>query len=585
MKPPASRRAPLMIQRWKHLLAHWSGRWNDLYDGQRRALRLVALTAATAVAASLAYIATRPAIADWRHRHALDQADGFERQEDYRNALLALHRATQIKPSDIETWRRAASLLDALGHSDALVARENLVALDPADANARVALVAAALRLDAPDVARRALRELERAPAQREQFLRLQAELARDAADLSQYETHLAALHALLPHDAEVRYNLALLKLRATEPAQQALGREEMRDLLGEPSVRVRAALDLLREAADRRDSALAGATVHLVVERLAPVAARGRASVDPWPALRSGLQLAAARDGADAARVARWFASVRLADEALAWLDSLPASIARTAAVRDATAELCARTSRLDRLQDLLEAGAWDTLLRRPVSLALEARRQHERQQRARSVALWQDAVVAASNSPVTLRALARLASLWQNPEATEAALRAALRVRPKSIWAYRELRTLYFNRADTPRLLQVCEAWANAHPASPVALSAWIRTAAAVGQITQPMDSRTANLLAEPESGFHAVLARAVVLAHTRQTEAALRLLEPLPPAQRSNPEVLFLLTWIHRERRDLAAAARLAVQIPAHSLLKEEQEMLKALPIRAE
>ena len=56
-----------------------------------------------------------PTRREWKARQALVQSNKFLEEKDYRNAVLALRRATQATPDDSQVWRETADLLSRLG--------------------------------------------------------------------------------------------------------------------------------------------------------------------------------------------------------------------------------------------------------------------------------------------------------------------------------------------------------------------------------------------------------------------------------------------------------------------------------------
>lgn len=559
---------------WKNTLDRWLRRWEGLSYGQQRMFQTLALLAILAACAPPVYFAARPLLNRWRHRHALAQAAQFEQQGDYRNLVLALHRAVQILPADVATWRWVARTLDALGNSEALVAHENIVALAPNDAQARAALAAAALRLGSPDTARAALQTLERDPVQRESYLRLGAELARADEDLPRYATLLEALAQLRPDDAEVRFNLGVVQLAESSPAAPRSGHHTLLGLLENRSIRVRATLELLRHAARRRDGELAGATMHTVLRRPASPSS-APAPGDPWPAFVLELQRSAVDGGeADIARVAQWLGTIRRAPEALAWLDRLPGEARTSPAVREITAELAARTGDLPRVETLLTSGAWGSVQAESIRAAVAARSAQLAQHAGAALTRWQEAVRYADQSPASLRALSRLARLWQDDGAAEIAAKTMLRLRPQSPWANRELRDIYFTRGDTAKLLAHYSVWRTVEPNRPAIVFGWVRAAAGLNQVDEAMDHLTATLTAAPEHSSLIDLARILVRWRLAPTEAR-ELFQAARARAAGLPQTTLVAALVLQDR----VAADLLARSP-QDLLPEEKVFLKAL-----
>ncbi len=568
-----------MPSSWKDSLDRWLRRWEGLSYGQQRMFQTLALLVLLAVCAPPAYYLARPLLNRWRHHHALAQAAQFEQQGDYRNLVLSLHRAVQIMPADIATWRWVARTLDALGNSEALVAHENIVALAPNDTQARAALAAAALRLGSPETARVALQTLERDPAQRESYLRLAAELARADEDLPRYAALLASLSLLRADDEEVRFNLGVVQLALSSPAAPRSAHHTLLALLESRSIRVRATLELLRHAARRRDAELAGATMRTVLRR--PTSPPGApAAEDPWPAFLQELQRSAVDGGeADIARVALWLGTIRRAPEALAWIDRLPDATRTSAIVREITVELAARIGDLPRVEALLTSGAWGAVQAESIRAAVATRSAHLAQHAGAALTRWQEAVRYADQSPVTLRALTRLARLWQDDSAAEIAAKSMLRFRPQSPWANRELRDLYFSRGETVKLLAHYSAWLAVEPDRPAIVFGWVRTAAALQRVDEAMDRRTAMLAAAPERPALIDLARVLAL-WPRAPQEARDLFGSTARRTKGLPETTLVAALVMDDSASVAVLAK-----SPQDLLPEERLSLKLLTLQAD
>lgn len=549
-------------------------RWETLSYGEQRTFTGLAVLALVLAVAPLLYLALRPSVNHWRHRQALQQADRFEQQGDDRNLVLALHRATLIAPSDVPTWSRVARTLDRLGASDALVAHANVLALAPGDANARAALAAAALRFGSPATARRTLTELEHDPAQRETYLRLVAELARRDGNRARYEAALVALLAFFPADPEIRLSHALLHASSHSLPRQDEARPALLALLTPPSTRVRAALGLLRLAADRRSPEFAGQVGRELVARLSPSAPAPRDERELWPVLVAGLQEAAASTPDDVARVAQWLGTVRRGSEAVAWFNRLPVALQSVPTTRDTLTELYARTDSLPELRQFLTDGAWGSMSADCARLAVEARAATLAGHDSVAITRWQDAVREAESSAPALRALGRLARLWRNDRGFEAVAKTAIRTLQQAEWPFVDLCELYLSRGETAKLLTVATNWAEREPDSSRAVWTWIRVGAALNQFSLKMESRASEVYANDSSSPAAILAIASVAAFQGRIEAAQEILKTLPANDKLPVDALLCRALISRDRE----ARQLLFRLPPQSLLPEEIERLK-------
>jgi hypothetical protein len=259
---------------------------------------------------------------------------------------------------------------------------------------------------------------------------------------------------------------------------------------------------------------------------------------------------------------------TVRLTQPASEWLETLPAAAREAPEVRDIRAELYARTGQLARLRHALLAGAWGPLQAESVTQAIEARSEFLAQRAARSVSLWQEAVNGARASAPTLRALLRLARLWENPTVEENLLRAALRFRPGWGWANREFESRLLARGETARLHQHCADRFAREPSAPGVFALLARTAVALDRATDDLDRRSADLLARNPDSTPLVVARAGLLWRRSRPDEAAALLDRLPPSALSLPEVFLL--------RTLLGSPPPPSEVPP-LLLPEERELL--------
>src|SRR5690606_14323306 len=221
------------------------------------------------------------------------------------------------------------------------------------------------------------------------------------------YVEELRALLAIEPRDPLARFNLAVVNLRRDDPAKDEAARQELHALLLEPEVRLRAAVELLKDAALQRDAAVAE-KVGRAIEAAFPTPETIAALPAGWPRLRGKLQAAATTPG-EVVLLAAWLGSIGQATEALAWVGRLPAALQKDSAVADTAVTLSAQSGNLPQLTNWLEAGGWGAVPPRVIDLAVRMRLESSRE-------AWLQALLQAKDSAPGLRALARLALIWNN-------------------------------------------------------------------------------------------------------------------------------------------------------------------------
>jgi len=320
---------------------------------------------------------------------------------------------------------------------------------------------------------------------------------------------------------------------------------------------------------------------LNLLINRFAPRATHDFSSpqIRGWTALIVGIKDAAEGSPTDAALVARWRDAMGRAPEALAWLSSLAPAVRDAAVVADINAEISAKENDLGRLGRLLRAGAWGVWPPEAQTLALAARLQDLRFSTDRGRQTWDDAVAACDDSVAGQRALARLASLWQDPDGEERVLRKVLQKDPKAFWAYEGLRTIYVARNDLARLDDLYGAWAAQMPGDPSIAAARIMLGCLLDRRDPDRVRQAASWRARFPASLSAQVADAAALWRAGRPAEAWTVLSNLSPAALARRDVSF---WVALVQADLGhapeanAAIRAAI---AGGNSPEERELLQA------
>lgn len=544
-------------------------------------LRFAAVGLLLALLAGAGWLWGRPLWRRWQHGEALQQARQFTSHSDYQAAALALRRAILLAPNDAATWRAAAQLLSEIGSPEALVAREQLARLTPGDTAVKLALASEALRLDRLDIAQLTLAEMNGAAQRDAAFYRLTAAVALALGRSDDLEASLARVVEVSPGDAVAKFNYDAVRLWSTDPAKHATAVRELEALTADQAVRLRAALELLKEAARQRDPARITQLMTLLLGRFAPGARADFQSpgLPGWVALVEAMKDAAAQGGADdVALFARWMADIGRGREALVWLEGLPAALGKAPAVADVGAELSAGLGDLDRLEERLRAGAWGQWPRNALTLAIASRLQQLYYNEASGRATWADAVAACSDSPNGLRALVRLASAWRDVDDAEAALQAVVRQQPKSLWGYSALRDLYGARQDLNKLWLLHGLWARQLPGDAEVATRWITLSCLLNHVTPEVAVRAQALQRDAGGATGPAIALAAVRWRQGKPKEAVALLRPLAE-NNASPAVWLWLSLALADTGDAKAAQAALQQAWRKDLTPEEAQLLRS------
>ncbi len=561
-------------------------RWTDeLTETQWDTLRALLLVVVLGGAGAGGYFLGLPAWRHWQNRRALAQAAAFAQQRDYRDLMLALRRATELAPGDMDSWRAVGQLLAEVGSPDTLVAREQLARLAPEDMALRLALAEDALRFGRIDTVESTLGSLDSAARRDVAFHRIAAALAMALGRTADLDRELQAILAAEPGNLDAQFTYAALRLWSPDPAASAAGEAELERLVGEPAFRVRAGVELLSSSSRLGGPAKVADILRLLLARFAPGAAPdfSAPTVPAWNPLIEGIKSAAAPSGPDVALVARWLSEIGRWPEALAWVDTLPPAVRNARLVADISAEICAEHDDA-RLPGLLRAGAWGEWPEGAQVLALAARVQqlHYGEDHARQT--WTDAIAASADSVVGLRALARLASEWRYFGGEEAVLRRILEREPKAFWAYGALRTLYLQRGDLARLFDLYGAWGRQLPDDPSIVSAGIMLGAVLDHTDPSTLAQAAALRARFPGSLPAQVAHAAALWRMGRAADAWAILSTAPAAARLRPDVSFWVALIQADLGHRAEAAAAVARAQPGAVSREEKALLQEAAAKA-
>lgn len=542
-------------------------RWSLLTETQRDHIKLVVALLVLAALGYVGYLFLREPLREWRGRKALAQAEEYLEEGEYRDALLALKRATILTPKDPATWRVVAGHLERLGLAEAVVAHENLAQLNPGDPAQQLVLARQALRFDNPRVAAEAMARLPANYTEGAEYHRLAAALALATGQDELYVEELRALLAIEPRDPLARFNLAVVNLRRDDPAKDEAARQELHALLLEPEVRLRAAVELLKDAALQRNAAVAE-KVGRAIEATFPTPDSIAALPEGWPRLRGKLQAAATAPG-EVVLLAGWLGSIGQATEALAWVGRLPATLQKDSAVADTAVTLSAQSGNLPQLTNWLEAGGWGAVPPRVIDLAVRMRLESSRE-------AWLQALLQAKDSAPGLRALARLALIWNNPAGATEALEGLLRVQPRDEWTRLQLEEVYLAQERTSQLWELYDSWRDFAAERVRVTARWWMLSAVLNRLPATASDDVALFAEQNESSALAAAAEAAVWWRQEHFAEAWAELRALPPEQKETPAVTYWLALTSAAAGDPQATHWIQAA-KSHAWLPEERSLL--------
>jgi HEPN domain-containing protein len=500
------------------------------------------ITSSMAIVAIGGYYIGGPKIREWRQNRSLTEAERYEKNGDYRRALLTLEQTVQLYPRNLEAKRRLANFLERLGQRQALQTWKEIADADPRDSRNLLGLAGAGLRFGEHDTSRQALAQLRQAGQISADYHRLAAGLALVSRDNNALEAALAELTKFQPSDLRVQLNLAVVRLRSTDQAKAEAGRAALLELARSDPMRIRAVVELLNDLARRwpRPSAERVEAFEQLARALTP--ARGPSLEhpklnDPVERLVSFAMRQPNPEPEDTGALLSWLILNGRAAVGFEWLESLPAATRNSPLVNTAASEAALQTKDWARLRQLLLAGAWGPMPPTAVNGLFALR--ESRQTGAPAVdGQWAVVMEACQSSLPALRMALRLCEAWQWPEQQRQVLTAITRAFAAEDWAWRQLISFALARADSEQVWQIYQRWSRATPGN---LIVQVETAI-MGHLLQqrgaPGPDLTAEFVRLHPANRGAAVAHALALWRGQRLDEALALLATLPPAAFAEP-----------------------------------------------
>lgn len=350
----------------------------------------LAVAAGLAVAVATGWFAVRHFAGDWLNTRLVERYNRAAASEmaggDAANALVLARRSLQRAPDHVEAWRLAAAAARQRDQPDALYYQENLARVKPTKEN-EYELIRLALHFGLDAEAVRRVKAIAASATRDPAYLRLAAQAYLRQGNPLAARFHLISLTELAPDDTAARLDLALIDLAADGDTRTPGLRETVRQLAGEPALRVRALTGLLRDSLRSRQVNAGLALMRALEDEAAPAvrlllleaAYTFEPAAAPDRLLR--LQHAAAARAADASGLIDFMVAHGEASAAVAWAATLPAATRRSEEVRRALTDAHLKLEAWDRLRAVALEGEWPAreFLRRAL-LAYSYRAQHRR-------------------------------------------------------------------------------------------------------------------------------------------------------------------------------------------------------------
>lgn len=524
----------------------------------------------------------------WKQSRALEQARGFMKQQDSRNAKIALDVALLAAPGNPSAWRTAAEFLEQTGALQAVRVRRQIVELSPETLDDRIALIMTAIRFNDRVAAREALAGMTVEQAQKPEALRAALAFALLTNNAPIADALYDRLRTIFPNDQQLRYDHAALRCLIPNPELAAAALAEVEKFAAMPEYRIRALRWLLVDALKRKDNVRARQwSLQLASDPAAEMSdLLHRANVailiegQKLEAILPALETRAAGRGADVATVVRWLLNQQQVGRAVAWLAKLPPEILNQSAVADVRGELALSAQDWVLLGTLLEQGVWGKVVPGTVQLALSARLLSDRNRTDLRKRVWEEALASAGTNVWALRMLTRLSGAWKWDQEMELSLWAVVRAYPDQTWAHLALFYGYRQKRNAAGMREVSAALRQ----QDASLARYQHDWALLSMLTDPVklwnnDKELMKSLYESARGNpYYMVGYGFALAQAGRGPEALKVIEALTELDRMLPTRAPYLAYIYGVNK-MAKETNFYVEAAANvDLLDEERGLLR-------
>jgi lipopolysaccharide biosynthesis regulator YciM len=431
-----------------------------------RSPRKIATLLAVALCLLILLLVASNQIGKWRQRRLVRNAQTALKANRRADAALFARRALNRDPRCAAACEIFVELADAENSPQALLWRQKLVQLEPANVGRLLSLASAASRFGEFQAATQALNAVPESSRHSAVFLQAASMLAIGVKDFGTAAAELQEAIGLEPTNEALQLTLATVQIAAGNAATAETGRKSLELLQASPPCRLPALRALLANAQRRSDTTAAqklAASLHAeptasLDDHLAYLEELLRGKQPNLVSELGKLQTSSAQDPEAVSQVMHWLNTHGCARRTVDWSRTLPAAIHARGSVPLCVAEAFTELGEWNSLRELAADANWHALnfLRLAIHMrAIDESSHHERSEYFHQK--WREALVATEGNPAAITLLARLVESWGwIPEATEAWWQVVNRsATPRP--ALQQLFRLYSKTRDAEELYRV--------------------------------------------------------------------------------------------------------------------------------
>ena len=523
----------------------------------------------------------------YREKQGQQAAQTFLARGDYRNASLCARQVLALNPRNAPACRVMAELADRAHSPQTLEWLQRLVRDEPTLEN-KLILASAGLNYQPSPFSLTAgiLQELAPTASNRASYQVVAASLAMHNYHLAEAEAHYEAAAGLEPTNELFRLSAAIVRMAATNPADQGESRATLEKLTADDRLGLLVLRALVADRLFHEDAAAASIySRQLVANGHATLADQlqqlGILQRLKSPELNQRLQTVqqqVATNTAAIAELSAWMQGHGLTAENLDWLTGLPIRMMEQRPVQIALAQGYLQSGRWKELRDLATQGNWGDL--EFFRFALVFRAWSELGVAGEAAGSWNAAMAEAAGRREAMNQLLQLAETWQLKQERVDLLLQMVLASPGDQALLQALESLDFNSGNTRGLHEL---YAGLHAKFP-ADTAYKNDLAATDLLLKTDLPKAFQLASEAyaENPTNANEASTYAFAlHVKGWDKqGLAVLQQLPPAKLAEPSVaLYYGVLLAAAGKADAARPWLEIARTKGHLLPEEQALLSA------
>jgi len=546
----------------------------------------IALAAAgvLAVAALLAYVFGLPAYRGWRYERLMSLAREPYAAGDLNNAHLAIRKTLRMYPEQAEAWELAVDIADDLEDPALIFYLRELARLQPEAVEPRLQLAEYGLRVGQREFAKQNLDAVSEQAAGNTQYHKLLFNYYSLNQEWDKAEEQMRTLSELNPDDAEIAFDLAVVRMQKADPGIRKQGLErllEMRE--NEPDLNLMANRALIIYAKDRGDEALAREAIQGILEhedapfsdKILILDAYYQFDRPAFTKLVNDLKKESS-DNPEHATLLANFLNRNGFDWLVAdWLTRAPEELLQSETVRRELTRALLEMKDWPELEETLSNSTWEGVeYFRYALLGLAQRRQGKEADFGRS---WDLAVNSARGDEFALRNLIEQVETWGWDEERIGLTRQLFQRNPRLDWAAQELIAFYKSEGETSELASIYARMAEIRPDAPEIAAQRARL-----MILRDTNLSSAINLArkayesEPENPLYTTVYAAALLKLDEDSRAR-EILTQLLPGGEIEPETALLYAYVLAGTGQAEAAAEVLNATTFQNMLPEEINLL--------